>query len=550
MQGFEITFPDGSKKKFVEPISARGALAYCNTHDSVVFGMKVNNELVSLNKMIDVRATIKPVIKGTYEGSNIYRRTLCFLLAAAARKVYPNLRLLVGHSFGYSYYYTFEGANAAEIDLKRIEDKMHEMVEEDFPIQTQAIAYAEALELFANTNQPDAYRLLSYNSKPKIVINKLDDYYDLYFQPLMDRVGYLKVFALMKYENGFLLRFPSTANTEELPEFTDIPRLFTLYKEYKAWGKMIGVSSVGELNGLIENRKTKDYVEISETLQNNKLAQIAAQIKSKEQVKVILIAGPSSSGKTTTAKKLSMQLRVLGYEPHVISLDDYYVGRDKTPRDKNGKPDFECLEALDVPLLNELLLKLFAGEEVELPSYNFKTGERFYTGKKLRLTNRSILILEGIHGLNDNLTPQIDASLKFKIYLSALTQLTLDDHNRIPTSDNRLLRRIVRDAQFRGSSASVTIGMWSDVRAGEAQHIFPYQNTADAIFNTALDYELSVLKIYAEPLLRAVKPTDPAYSEASRLLIFLNNFLSVSPSFVHGQSILREFIGDSDFSYR
>jgi len=549
MQGFEITFPDGSKKKFAEPVSARAALAYCNQQGAIAFGMKVNNELVSLNKMIDVRATIKPVLKGTYEGSNIYRRTLCFLLAAAARKVYPDLRLLVGHSFGYSYYYTFEGTYAAEIDLQIIEQKMHEMVDEDFPIQTQWVAYAEALELFSDTNQPDAYRLLSYNSKPKILINKLDGYYDLYFQPLMDRVGYLKVFGLMKYEDGFLLRFPSTSDSDTLPEFKDIPHLFTVYKEYKLWGKMIGVSSVGQLNEVIENRKTKDYVEITETLQNNKLAHIAEQIKSRGNVKVILIAGPSSSGKTTTAKKLSMQLRVLGYEPYVISLDDYYRGRDKTPRNKDGLFDFECLEALDVPLLNEILLKLFAGEEVELPSYNFKTGERFYTGKKLRLNNRSILILEGIHGLNDNLTAQIDASLKFKIYLSALTQLTLDDHNRIPTSDNRLLRRIVRDAQFRGSSASITINMWSDVRAGEAKHIFPFQNPADAIFNTALDYELSVLKIYAEPLLRAVKPTDPAYSEASRLLIFLNNFLSVSPSFVHGQSILREFIGDSDFSY-
>ena len=544
MKGFEITFPDGSKKQFVEPISARAALAYCKESESVAFGMKVNNELVPLNKMIDVRATIKPVLKGTYEGSNIYRRTLCFLLAAAARKVYPDLRLLVGHSFGYSYYYTFEGAHASDIDLKLIEDKMHEMVDADLPIQTQSVAYAEALELFANTNQPDAYRLLSYNSKPKITINILDDYYDLYFQPLMDRVGYLKVFGLMKYEDGFLLRFPATADTDTLPQCGDHK-----VKVYSAWGKMIGVSSVGQLNEIIENRKTKDFIEITETLQNNKLAHIAEQIRNRGNVKVILIAGPSSSGKTTSAKKLSMQLRVVGYKPYVISLDDYYVGRDKTPRDKDGKLDFECLESLDVPLLNELLLKLFAGEEVELPSYNFKTGERFYTGKKLRLNSRSILILEGIHGLNDNLTPQIDASLKFKIYLSALTQLTLDDHNRIPTSDNRLLRRIVRDAQFRGSSASITIGMWSDVRAGEAKHIFPYQNTADVIFNTALDYELSVLKIYAEPLLRAVKPTDPAYSEASRLLIFLNNFLSVSPSFVHGQSILREFIGDSDFSY-
>lgn len=549
MHSFELTFPDGSKKKFVEPLSARAALAYCKELSATAFGMKVNNELVSLNTIIDIRATISPVPEGTYEGSSIYRRTLCFLLAAAARKIYPDLRLLVGHSLGYSYYYTFEGSDAGDIDLTAIEQKMHDMVDADLPIQTKAVAYAEALELFANTNQPDAYRLLSYNNKPKIMVNILDDYYDLYFQPLMDRVGYLKVFGLMQYQDGFLLRFPATADMTTLPAVKDIPQLFTAYQEYKTWGKMVGVSSVGQLNTIIEDRKAKGYIEITEALQNNKLVHIAEQIKEKKTVKVILIAGPSSSGKTTTAKKLSMQLRVLGYTPHVISLDDYYIGRDKTPRTADGKYDYERLEALDVPLLNELLLKLFAGEEVKLPSYNFKTGERFYTGKTLRLKDRSILILEGIHGLNDNLTPHIDAALKFKLYLSALTQLTLDDHNRIPTSDNRLLRRIVRDAQFRGSSASVTIGMWSDVRAGEAKHIFPYQNTADVVFNTALDYELSVLKIYAEPLLRAVKPTDPAYSEASRLLIFLNNFLSVSPSFVPGQSILREFIGDSDFSY-
>lgn len=550
MQEFDITFPDGSKKKFVEPISARAALAYCSDLKNTVFGMKVNNELVSLNKMIDVRSFIEPVVKGTYEGSNIYRRTLCLLFTAASKKLYPKLRLLIGHSLGYAYYYTFEGANAGKIDIKAIEKQMHQMVEEDLPVQTQWISYAQALELFDASNQPDTFRLLSYNSKPKILINKLGDYCDLYFQPLMDRIGYLTVFDLKEYENGFLLRFPATADTECLPQFHDMPQLFTVYKEYKTWGKMIGVSSVGQLNELIENRKTKDYVEITETLQNNKLAGIAEQIKEKKTVKVVLIAGPSSSGKTTTAKKLSMQLRVLGYDPYAVSLDDYYLGRDKTPRDENGKFDFECLEALDVPLLNDILLRLFAGEEVELPSYNFKTGDRIYNGKRLKLNERSILILEGIHGLNDKLTPQIDPSLKFKIYLSALTQLNLDDHHRIPTSDNRLLRRIVRDAQFRGSSASATIGMWAAVRGGESKHIFPFQNTADAVFNTALDYELSVLKIYAEPLLRAVKPTDPAYSEASRLLIFLTNFLSVSPSFVPGQSILREFIGDSDFSYR
>lgn len=550
MQAFDITFPDGAKKKFVEPISARAALAYCPNITNTVFGMKVNNELVSLNKIIKVRSTIEPIVKGTHEGSNIYRRTLCLLFAAAAKKLYPNMRLLVGHSLGYSYYYTFESPSDDAIDIKAIEQQMHTMVEQDLPVQTESVSYAEALELFEHSNQPDTFKLLSYNNSPKILINRLDDYYDLFFQPLMDRIGELKLFALLPYSEGVLLQFPSTDNFQTLAQFKDIPHLFTVYNEYKAWGKTIGVSAVGQLNEIIENRKTKDFIEITETLQNNKIARIAEQIQAKKTARVVLIAGPSSSGKTTTAKKLSMQLRVLGYEPRIISLDDYYLPRNMIPRDKDGKYDFECLESLDVPLLNEVLLKLFEGKEIEMPSYNFKTGDRQYTGKKLQLHERSMLILEGIHGLNNKLTEQIAPELKFKIYLSALTQLNLDDHNRIPTSDNRLLRRIVRDAQFRGSSASATIGMWADVRAGEAKHIFPFQDTADAVFNTALDYELSVLKIFAEPLLRSVKPVDPAYSEASRLLIFLNNFLPVSPSFVPGQSILREFIGESDFSYR
>ncbi len=550
MQSFDITFPDGSTKKFTEPVSARSVLAYCKNIKNTVYGMKVNNQLLSLNATIDVSSVIEPVECGTYAASSIYRRTLCFLLAAAAHKIYPHVRILVGHSIGYSYYYMIEGADTADIDIHAIEQEMHDLVAQDLPIQTEWVSYAQALTLFEHSNQPDSFRLLSYNNKPKVPVNRLEDYYDLHFQPLMDRTGYLSLFKLTQYQNGFVLQFPSTADAETLPPFNDIPQLSKVYKEYKEWGKTVGVSAVGQLNQLIENRKIKDYIEISETLQNNKLADIAAQIKKKDTVKVILIAGPSSSGKTTTAKKLSVQLRVLGYEPLVISLDDYYLSRNKIPLDKDGNYDFECLEALDVPLLNEILLKLFDGEEVLLPSYNFKTGERTYNGKKLQLNTHSILILEGIHGLNPKLTPKIDPSLTYKIYLSALTQLNLDGHNRIPTSDNRLLRRIVRDAQFRGSPASVTIGMWSKVRAGEAQHIFPYQNTADSVFNTALDYELSVLKIYAEPLLRAVKPTDSAYSEASRLLIFLTNFLSVSPSFVPGQSILREFIGESDFSYR
>lgn len=554
MNSFFITFLDENGRvlkvrQFDKPVIASQLIEDSGCAGKPVAGMIVNNEVVSLNKTIDVCAKVKPVLLGSKEGSNIYRRTLCLMLAAAAKALYPQLRLLVGHSLGYGYYYTFEGENAGNIDFGTIEAKMKEMADADLPIETAWLSYEDALKKFETSNQPDSFRLLSYISKPRILINILDKYEDLYFQPLMDRTGLLKAFEIKPYGDGFLLRFPSTAEPQKVPPFKDIPHLFDIYKEFKTWGKLVKVSSVGQLNDLIAERKIKDYVEISEIRQNNTLADIAHKIADKNKVRVILIAGPSSSGKTTSAKKLAMQLKVLGYEPKVISLDDFYLGKERTPKDKNGKPDFESLYSLDIELLNDCLLGLFEGRTVEMPSYDFKVSARKETGKHLSISPQTVLILEGIHALNEELTYKIPKELKFKIYLSALTQLNLDDHNRIPTSDNRLLRRIVRDASFRGSRANRTIGMWGNVRRGEEKYIFPFQGTADAMFNTALDYELSVLKIYAEPLLKAVKPTEPEYNEASRLLAFLNNFLPMPASFVPGQSILREFIGNSEFSY-
>ncbi len=550
MYPFTITFPDQTTKEYSSPITGRALVPLFGTQTRPVVAIRVNNELFSLARNIDVRAHVFPVTIETTEGSNVCRRTLCLVLAAAARELYPELRLLVGHSLGYGYYYTLEDhGNNIKIDLAALEKKMREIIGADMPVSSRYVSYDEALDLFRDSNQPDTWSLLGQISKPKILINTLGAYSDLYFEPLLDRTGLLTVFELKHYGEGFLLRFPPTSHPDFLCDFEDIPQLFDIYRESKRWGKLVGVSSVGNLNELVRERKIKDYIEISETLQNKKLAEIADRIAAKKTVKVVLIAGPSSSGKTTTSKKLSMQLRVVGFEPIVISLDDYYRGVANTPVDEDGKPDFECLEALDVPLLNEILLSLFEGKDVELPSFDFKTGSRKYTGKTLKLKERSILILEGIHGLNDKLTPLVKAKLKYRIYLSALTQLNLDDHNRIPTSDNRLLRRIVRDAQFRGKGAAGTIAMWSSVQRGEREHIFPFQDKADVMFNTALDYELGVLKVYAEPLLRAVRPTETEYSEASRLLMFLNNFSPIPASFVPGQSILREFIGDSEFKY-
>jgi uridine kinase len=358
----------------------------------------------------------------------------------------------------------------------------------------------------------------------------------------------------MAYRDGFLLRFPPSGMPgagQTLEPFEDSPGIFSVYSEYKKWGRIVGVHAVGRLNRIITEKTVRDYIRIAEAFQQKKLDEIAGMIYAgKDNVKAVLIAGPSSSGKTTTAKRLSISLKVLGIEPIAISLDDYYVGTGSTPLDEEGKPDFECLEALDIPYLNEQLLALYGGEEVTLPVFDFKSGRRREGGgRKIRLDRRTMLIIEGIHGLNDALTPQIDKETKFKLYVSALTQLNLDDHNRIPTSDNRLLRRMVRDSQFRGAGAEKTFRMWPSVQRGERKHIFPFQNSADAAFNSALDYELSVLKFYAEPLLRSVKPGMDDYAEAIRLLSFLGNFAPIPPQHVPATSILREFIGDSEFKY-
>jgi uridine kinase len=330
--------------------------------------------------------------------------------------------------------------------------------------------------------------------------------------------------------------------------FVDEPKIFDIYNEYKRWGRIVGVRVVGELNSRVANRTIRDYIRIAEAHQARKISEIAEQICEKQDIKIVLLAGPSSSGKTTSAKRLAIELMVSGIRPVALSLDDYYLGRALTPKDEKGESDYECMEALDSALLNEQLQALYRGEEISLPVYDFKTGERSAaSSKKIRLDRNAILIVEGIHALNDALTHSIARDTKFKVYVSALTQLNLDDHNRIPTSDNRLLRRMVRDHQFRSMDAAGTIKMWPKVQAGERKHIFPFQNTADAVLNSALDYEVSVLKYYADPLLRAVKPDQREYAEAVRILTFLENFTPIQPQHVPGNSIQREFIGESKF---
>ncbi|MDR2478697.1 MAG: nucleoside kinase [Treponema sp.] len=521
------------------------------TGDSIA-AVRVNNETRPLKTRLAVNSLLEPVLLQSPEGAMIYRRSLAFILAIAARKLFPDRSLYVGHSLGCSYYYTFSaGDPPLPGEVAALQGEMESLVKENLPITFKYLAYEEALDIFRKNRQTDTVLLLDERSTSRIKVNECKGYVDIYIEPLVPRTGLLSVFELMPYKDGFLLRFPAVGKENIAGPFEDEPKIFEVYDEYKRWGRIVGVRVVGELNSLVAGRTIRDYIRIAEAHQARKLAEIAEAIyEKKDTVKTVLLAGPSSSGKTTSAKRLSIELMVLGIKPVAISLDDYYVGTDRTPKDEKGEPDYECLEALDIPFLNKQLLALYRGEEVTLPVYDFKTGSRKEGGgKKIRLDRRMVLIVEGIHALNDALTPSIERATKFKVYVSALTQLNLDDHNRIPTSDNRLLRRMVRDYQFRAKSAAGTIKMWPSVQAGERRHIFPFQNTADAAFNSALDYELSVLKYYADPLLRAVKPHMYEYAEAVRLLSFLENFAPVPPQYVPGTSILREFIGESEFKY-
>jgi uridine kinase len=514
--------------------------------------IRVNNEIRPLGTSLLVNSTVEPVLIYSPEGAMIYRRTLAFVLAIAARNIFPQRGVYVGHSLGNSYYYTFSsGEKPDKHEIEKLAEEMKKLVKEDLPVTFKYLAYEEAMQLFKKNNQTDTALLLEQRSSSRIKVNECQGYMDVYVQPLLERTGLLSAFELIPYQDGFLLRFPAIGKGKTIEPFIDEPQLFQVYNDYKNWGRIVGVRVVGELNSKIADRTFHDYIRVAEAHQARKMGDIANLIHNKHgSIKMILIAGPSSSGKTTSAKRLAIELMVLGIKPIAISLDNYYRGTQHTPKDEKGEPDYECLEALDIPFLNDQLTALYRGEEITLPVYDFKTGSRRESGgKKLKMDSQSILIVEGIHGLNDALTHSIERCTKFKLYISALTQLNLDDHNRIPTSDNRLLRRMVRDSQFRGMDAVGTLKMWPKVQAGERRHIFPFQNTSDAAINSALDYELSVLKYYADPLLRAVKPFMYEYAEAVRLLSFLENFTPIPPQYVPGTSILREFIGDSEFKY-
>jgi len=555
MDKIQVTFINNNKEiakgNFDYGTKVYSVLDNFNIPTDSIYAVKINNEVKSLEDKLQYTSTIEPVLNNSKTGSAIYRRSLCLLLATACHTLFPEKRLLVGHSLGHGYFYTFEDEDEVSNDvINQLRKEMEKLIEQNIPITTKDISYQEATQLFEKLNLKETRKQLQFICEPSIKINTINDFSDIYFEPLVRSTGVLKVFDILQYKNGFLLRFPRTSDPERLDLFKDEPKLYEIFSKYKEWGKRVNVTSAASLNQLIKQRQINDFIEITETFQQKNISNIASQIIEKGTVKVVLIAGPSSSGKTTSAKKLALELRAMGYQPKIISLDCYYLGRDKTPLDEEGKPDFECLEALNIELLNQNLVDLFAGKEVCIPSYDFHSGTSYFDENcKMTLEENEILIMEGIHGLNDKLTPKVPAEYKFKIYLSALTQLNLDDHNRISTSDNRLIRRIVRDNNFRGKPAAGTIEMWPSVTRGEELHIFPFQNNADAILNTALDYEFSVLRVYAAPLLRQVTPMEKEYSEARRLLNFLENFSTIPPTAVPPRSILREFIGDSAFHY-
>ncbi len=551
MRQVTVSYSSGEKVvyaagvKVADVIGRMGELAY------PLAAVLVNNELRSLDSQILTDCAVEPVPINTAQGAATYRRSLCFLLAITARELHPGRRLIAGMAIGTGFYHFFaDDRYVLEAEVAALEAHMREIVERDIGINQEWRSWTEAVDYFKESSQQDTLLLLENINEPRIPLNECMGFRDLCVAPLVPSTGVLQTFSLLPYHGGLLLRYPHKEKPDFLTEFKDDPVLYAVAKETRERAQVLGVSSVGALNRVNGSKGIKDFIQVAEALQNKKIAGIADKVAERsKEVRVVLIAGPSSSGKTTTSKKLGIQLKVIGFDPVTISLDDYFVDRDRTPRDENGEYDFERLEALDVEYLNDQLVSLFKGEEIELPAFDFKTGTRRPSGKKIRMDDRKILIMEGIHGLNDRLTTRIPREQKFKVYVSALTQINLDDHNRVSTTDNRLLRRMVRDYNFRGHSAQSTLKMWPSVQRGEAMHIFPFQNSSDAAFNSALDYELGVLKVYAEPLLRTVKPSCVEYSEARRLQAFLDNFTPVPAQSVPRDSIVREFIGDSEFKY-
>lgn len=541
IDGVTGEYPDGMTYEEI-------ADAYQDRYENTIALVLEDGKIRELIKTVHKDCTLSFLTLKDSIGHKAYVRTAVMVLLRAAADVIPEANIKVEFAIGPGYYCDVRMEKKLTEDMvKQIRARMQELVDEKIPITKKTYSIDEAREIFKKQKMEDKGKLFRYKRSSFANVYCLDGYYDYYYGFMLPDTGYVKYFDLMLYEKGLLLLLPGMDAPCMLEVFGPREKLFRTLRTASHWGEMMNIDSVGDLNDTICAGEMNDMILVQEALLERRIGEIAENIVKKGNVKFVLIAGPSSSGKTTFSHRLSIQLRTYGKIPHPIALDDYFVNRELTPRDENGDYNFECLEAIDVKQFNEDMERLLRGERVELPTFNFKTGKREYHGRYKQLGEEDILVIEGIHGLNPETTYSLPDESKFKIYISALTSLNLDEHNRIPTTDGRLLRRMVRDARTRGASARRTIEMWPSVRRGEENYIFPFQEEADAMFNSVLIYELSVLKQYAEPLLYSIEPGEPEYYEAKRLLKFLEYVQGIDSQNVPSNSICREFIGGSCF---
>lgn len=511
---------------------------------------KVNNKVEGMHYRVYNNKDIEFLDMRTSSGSRAYTRTLFFVLCKAVQDLYPGHDVVIDIPVSNGFYVDvrLERDVTAE-DVDSIRKRMQEIVDARMPIRRYMVPTEDAIALFEEKGDVEKVKLLRTSGSLYTTYYKIGEYVDFYYGTLLTNTSQLYLFGLEKYYDGMLLRIPSLQNPDELGEVTRQDKMFEIFKEHHHWQDIIGIRTVGDFNAAVDAGHATDVINISEALQEKKIAQIAEQIAARPGVKLVLLAGPSSSGKTTSCKRLSIQLAVNGLKPLQISLDDYFVDRERTPKDENGEYDYESIYALDLQKINDQFNALFRGEEVELPKYDFQSGKSKKSGKRLKMNDNNVLVVEGIHALNPELTAQIPNEQIFRVYASALTTILLDNHNYIPTTDNRLLRRIIRDYKYRGVSAQDTIHRWPSVRAGENKWIFPFQENADAMLNTAMLYELAVLKMQAEPLLEQVPENCDEYAEAYRLLKFLKYFKGIPFNNLPPTSLLREFLGGSSFHY-
>ncbi len=511
---------------------------------------KVNNKVEGLHFRVYHNKDVEFLDMHTSSGSRNYTRTLFFVCCKAVHDLYPNSKVIIDIPVSNGYYVNLQiGHSVGLEDVKRIRERMQQIIDAKIPIKRFEVLTEDAVRMFQEKGDMEKVKLLSSSGSLYTTYYQIDDYVDYYYGSLLTNTRYLYLFGLEKFYNGMLLRIPSLENPAVLFEMTHQDKMFGIFQEHHHWQDIMGIRTVGDFNEAVEHGRTTMLINVSEALQEKKIAQIADEIANRKGTKLVLIAGPSSSGKTTTCKRLSIQLMANGIKPLQISMDNYFLDRQNTPKDKDGNLDYESIYALNLDLLNQQLMALFRGEEIELPKYNFQSGKSESSGVKLKMGDHNILVMEGIHALNPELTAKIPEEYKFRVYASALTTILLDDHNYIPTTDNRLLRRIIRDYKYRGVSAQQTIHRWPSVRAGECKWIFPYQENADEMINTALLFEIAVIKTQAEPLLQQVPENCEEYSEACRLLKFLKNFRPISYRDIPPTSLLREFLGGSSFKY-